>query len=627
MSSPRSHTNDEGEVVYRRTPLSGAENARESTNGRSVRASRLAPGLITLIVGFVVLLVLVVVLGLLSVRRLESTISEVNDLRDQHVAQLRYLLQLQVATAKLYNEARARSRMKNEPAEVVRPIFDIPLTNTRKNVEELLPTLDKPPLATTPEWQALKRDLASFVVYTEDAGAFSTKGFTAFRDMDEDFDKAQRFLEQRRKQMIDESETLQREAARTIKLLTLAAFALGAFVVIASLREVQRRFKQTKESEDAARRERKFSTQMLEGMVSAVAAVDSRDRIRSANQAFFELFPQAQVGQSVFEKFAPPDSLAMLEAAIARRVDRATYFGRWSVAVGSQIDRKSYDVYASPLAVDDEEGQVITLVDVTEVAEAETAVRRTESLAAVGQAAAQLAHEIRNPLGSIRLGVSMLRDSTGDSDSLQTIDLVERGINHLNKLVMDVTQFSREKPLSLGPVDLSPLLDSSLDLVLDRIRDKRTPVARNYAKEEITGDWDDDQLRQVFVNLIGNAIDASEKGSPVEVSTMLVEKERSLLKGSNGKQDASGMLVARIRITDHGSGMTAETRRRVFEPFFTTKRRGTGLGLAVVKRIVEQHGGKIAVESEARKGTTFTIDLPIKPAGALEQQAVARVSA
>jgi signal transduction histidine kinase len=221
----------------------------------------------------------------------------------------------------------------------------------------------------------------------------------------------------------------------------------------------------------------------------------------------------------------------------------------------------------------------------------------------------------------------MLRDSTGDSDSLQTIDLVERGINHLNKLVMDVTQFSREKPLSLGPVDLSPLLDSSLDLVLDRIRDKRTPVARNYAEEEITGDWDDDQLRQVFVNLIGNAIDASEKGSPVEVSTMLVEKERSLLKGSNGKLDASGMLVARIRITDHGAGMTAETRRRVFEPFFTTKRRGTGLGLAVVKRIVEQHGGKIAVDSEARKGTTFTIDLPIKPAGALERQAVARVSA
>jgi signal transduction histidine kinase len=575
----------------------------------------------------VVLLVLVVVLGLLSVRRLESTISEVNDLRDQHVAQLKYLLQLQVATAKLYNEARARSRMKNEPAEVVRPIFDIPLTNTRKNVGELLPTLDKPPLATTPEWQALKRDLSLFVGYTEDAGAFSTKGFTAFRDMDEDFDKAQRFLEQRRKQMIDESETLQKKAASTIKLLTLAAFALGAFVVIASLREVQKRFNQTKESEDAARRERKFSTQMLEGMVSAVAAVDSRDRIRSANQAFFEIFPQAQIGQSVFEKFAPSDSLAMLEAAIARRVDRATYFGRWSVAVGSQIERKSYDVYASPLAVDDEEGQVITLVDVTEVAEAETAVRRTESLAAVGQAAAQLAHEIRNPLGSIRLGVSMLRDSTGDSDSLQTIDLVERGINHLNKLVMDVTQFSREKPLSLGPVDLSPLLDSSLDLVLDRIRDKRTPVARNYAEEEITGDWDDDQLRQVFVNLIGNAIDASEKGSPVEVSTMLVEKERSLLKGSNVKLDASGMLVARIRITDHGSGMTAETRRRVFEPFFTTKRRGTGLGLAVVKRIVEQHGGKIAVDSEARKGTTFTIDLPIKPAGALERQAVARVSA
>jgi signal transduction histidine kinase len=217
-----------------------------------------------------------------------------------------------------------------------------------------------------------------------------------------------------------------------------------------------------------------------------------------------------------------------------------------------------------------------------------------------------LAHEIRNPLGSIRLGVSMLRDSVNrNPEALHTIDLVDRGIAHLNKLVIDVTQFSRRKPLERSVVELNDALSKSLDLVADKIKEKAISFEKQFSDSELRGSWDPDQLRQVFVNLIGNAIDASPKGAAVRLETELISGNSS--KGQNGISRS----VARVVIADHGSGMDEVTAARIFEPFFSTKKRGTGLGLAIVKQIVEQHEGAISVDSEPGKGTRFTIDLPL----------------
>jgi signal transduction histidine kinase len=262
--------------------------------------------------------------------------------------------------------------------------------------------------------------------------------------------------------------------------------------------------------------------------------------------------------------------------------------------------------------VDGDKGQIVTLVDVTEAAEAETVMRRTEALAAMGQAVAQVAHEIKNPLGSIRLGVSMLRDTSTDEESQSTIDLVERGIHHLNKLVIDVTQFSRQRPLELAEIDLHALIDSSLELVADQIHEKRTPVEKRFGREAMRGEWDADQLRQVFVNLFANAIDAGSEGSPLVITTERVTKETGTAPGGNGHHKLRASAFARVTVTDHGVGMDERTRARLFEPFFTTKKRGTGLGLAIVKQIVEQHGGSISVESAPGEGTSFTVELPLK---------------
>ena len=387
------------------------------------------------------------------------------------------------------------------------------------------------------------------------------------------------------------------------------AVLAGLMVAVATIWQVQRRFRQTRRSAEAARREREFSTQMLEGMVSAIAAIDRHDRIRSANTAFFRIFPEASIGASIHDRVASEAGVKLLESVTAAQVDAATYRGRWNLTIDSGAH--TFDAYSSPLEIDKERGQLLTLVDATEAAKAEAALRQTESLTAVGEAAAQLAHEIKNPLGSIRLGVEMLREYAVNDDAVKTITLVERGIHHLNKLVVDVTQFSRRRHLERSEVDLRELLDSSLELVEDRVREKETPIKRTYSKDPIRGSWDGEQLREVLVNLLGNAIDASQPKSPVEISTELLDSG----PGAATIASAGNLSKARARIviTDHGSGMDEKTRGRLFEPFFTTKKRGTGLGLSIARQIVDSHGGTIEVESEPGKGTSFSVELPLKP--------------
>src|SRR5207302_1359139 len=171
----------------------------------------------------------------------------------------------------------------------------------------------------------------------------------------------------------------------------------------------------------------------------------------------------------------------------------------------------------------------------------------------------------------------------------------------------------RKRPLELSDVELHPLIDSSLELISDLIREKSTPIEKHFSAEPLRGEWDADQLRQVFVNLIANAIDASQESTPVIISTERVTaKRKEAGKGNGNRAGDRSQTLARITIEDQGAGMDEQTRARIFEPFFTTKKRGTGLGLAIVKQIVEQHGGAILVDSTLGKGTRFTVDLPMK---------------
>lgn len=590
------------ELVYRRIEPDGTQPAAPPPpQGARQRMREIAPAITPLVIGFTLLLALISILGYKSVQRMAEVSTLVLSLEQQHTARLRLLLSLRNAVTELNNEARRRGEV--EARGELNPPFEFPLDKAREKVGTLLRTMDRPPLSGQAEWKEFHDELQTYTEITKDAREYSLKGFALFREVDKDLTKLVDASAEEQFKISEQRESVEREAVRSIRQWSVFALLVGFFVAAGTVWEVQRRFSQMRRSMVEAGRERAFTTQLLEGMVSAVAAIDEEDRLRSANAAFFKIFPQASIGASIHERFAPDDAMKMLEAATSVRATTSTYRGRWVCGAAATHTDKTFDVYASPLAINEQHGQIITLVDATEASEAERGLRRSESLAAVGQATAQVAHEIRNPLGSIRLGVSMLRDNVTDPDALNTIELVDRGIRHLNKLVVDVSQFSRQKALERSRVDLQELLDVSLDLVSESVREKQTPIEKRFTQESLVGNWDGHQLRQVFVNLISNAIDASTAGSPVKLSSTAITTGATE-KGTEKK-------YARVTVSDRGKGMDPTTLNRIFEPFYSTKKRGTGLGLAIVRQIVEQHDGRIAVESEVGNGTRFVVDLPL----------------
>jgi signal transduction histidine kinase len=589
------------EVVYRKTPPGETKRVRSALS----RLQGFAPALAPLIVGFLLLLGLISGLGYLSVQQMDFVSDNAQDLARHRAARLTFLSDLRLKVVKLDNEARARSRADARTEEERRelmPPFEVKLNTARAEVAEAFKRLDVSPFSEDQLWQRLRGELQTYVQSTMNVRKYSLEGFGNLYKVDATFNELFPAEQKYQQEVVAEVQALQENARKAIIKWILLALFVGALVAVGTIWQVQRQFREMRRSMFEARRERTFTTQLLEGMVSAVAAIDEEDRIRSANAAFFRIFPKASIGASVLERFAPDDVMKILDTVTSVRVNKATYHGRL-VAQVEETD-KAFDVYSAPLAINGGRGQIVTLVDATEAAESERTLRRSESLAAVGQATTQVAHEIRNPLGSIRLGVSMLRDSVNDEEALNTIELVERGIKHLNKLVVDVTQFSRQKELERSSVDLHESLERSLDLVSERIQEKNATVEKDFAQGTITGNWDAYQLRQVFVNVIANAVDASQDGALVRISTELVAPSME----GNGQ---AAKVYARVIIADQGKGMDQATRDRIFEPFFSTKKRGTGLGLAIVKQIVEQHGGRISVASEVGKGSRFNIDLPV----------------
>jgi PAS domain S-box-containing protein len=255
-------------------------------------------------------------------------------------------------------------------------------------------------------------------------------------------------------------------------------------------------------------------------------------------------------------------------------------------------------------------GALMVLTDITALKRLELQIRRSDRLASLGTLSAGMAHEIKNPLVSIKTFAQLLPERYQDSDFRDTFsNLIGHEIDRIDSLVNQLLRFARPAKPQLQPMHVHEILEKSLLLVGHRLYQKDIKLTRSWLAKVDTIRADPDQLEQVFLNFFINAMDAMRNGGELSVTTQIgIDQELvSALAGSNGETHE----VLRITIRDSGDGIKSEDIPHVFDPFFTTKDYGTGLGLSVVHGIIQEHGGQIEVESELKKGTAFHILLPL----------------
>ncbi|WP_224368156.1 GAF domain-containing sensor histidine kinase [Hyalangium versicolor] len=232
-----------------------------------------------------------------------------------------------------------------------------------------------------------------------------------------------------------------------------------------------------------------------------------------------------------------------------------------------------------------------------ELARTQEQLVQRERLAALGELAAVMAHEVRNPLGAIFNSVSYIRRLIGTANpALPLVEIVAEEADRLNRIVDDLLHFARPPSPSPSPVPLGRLLEDTV----------RAALADATGKVEVVWDVeaevpvlvDERMIRQAFLNLTLNAVQAMPQGGKLHVRV---------------RREQGSRPEVQVELTDTGTGIQPDLRSRIFEPFFTTKAKGTGLGLAIVKRIVESHSGRVTLESEPGHGTTFRLFLPCEP--------------
>jgi two-component system NtrC family sensor kinase len=230
---------------------------------------------------------------------------------------------------------------------------------------------------------------------------------------------------------------------------------------------------------------------------------------------------------------------------------------------------------------------------------AQQELARAERLVGIGMLASGVAHEINNPLAIIRGNAELLEMSTRLNDSDQSeVETIIRQVGRVELIVANLLTFARTKKKVIRHFHIEALLDDILDQVSHQIPLDNYRIERKYQSAGSTIEGDEDQLRQVFTNLIVNGLQAMETGGALTVSAV-VEREAGCCS---------------VTIGDSGTGISADIREKLFTPFFTTKPRGTGLGLAVSYGIVKDHDGDIRVESEPGEGAAFVVVLPLQQA-------------
>jgi two-component system, NtrC family, sensor histidine kinase PilS len=342
---------------------------------------------------------------------------------------------------------------------------------------------------------------------------------------------------------------------------------------------------------------------LVENMWPGVLALDAAGQVASANRGASRIFETlGLVGRHCSE----------LDQALWQKTRACQVATTFDLETrGLQGQRMILEVVASPIRLNPHtlSGWVLLIQNQTETRNLEQALRQKEKLAAVGQLAAGMAHEIRNPLASISGSVQLLAATlpTATDEDKKLLAIVIREIDRLNDLISEFMEYVRPDTEDWTEFVVKDCVGEALDIVA---RNPRLPgpiaVSRRFEYQgPITGNFN--KIKQAILNILVNSYQAMAKSSEKSLVVSV-----ALLPGNGGGTGSGGSLIE-IRIKDTGSGIAKDNLRKIFEPFHTTKPKGTGLGLAITHKIVEAHEGSITVDSEYGVGTEFILRLPRGP--------------
>lgn len=339
---------------------------------------------------------------------------------------------------------------------------------------------------------------------------------------------------------------------------------------------------------------------IIEQLSEGVLSLDAQGKVTGMNKMageILEITPEAAQGLSYRDLLpSTPENksfIRLLEDSLVAKKERLLE----KVSIASASGRQgSFWVKVSLLPENGSTGGVVvTFKDLAEVERIRTELARADHLTSLGSMAAVLAHEIRNPLGSLRGFAELLQADLpqGDKKRTYTESILEE-TDRLSRLVEELLSFARPSPSQIQPHPLKPILSKALEAARKSLREKEVDVIEEWEGNPPMVMADGEKLCLAFTNLLTNAFDAVNPRGKVTLS--VAEKSPSEVA---------------VRVTNTGSYISEEQRARIFEPFYTTKNKGVGLGLAITQRIITAHGGKIQVESDPEEGTTFTVELPL----------------
>jgi PAS domain S-box-containing protein len=356
-----------------------------------------------------------------------------------------------------------------------------------------------------------------------------------------------------------------------------------------------------------------YLNNILESLTSGVLAIDLDGNITLFNRAAEEILGYRAeevigisylevMGKGVEEKLTLPFSLRYHKLHLSERDGEKE--------VQSKSGEKIPIGFSTSLLKDNEGGilgAVEVFFDLTRLKQMEEEVMKVKTLAALGEMAAVVAHEVKNPLGGIRGFADLLdRDLEEGDPRKKSVKKIMEGVETLDRIVMGLLDYTRPIQLSFHKVEMVKFMDEVMNFFeMDSTQAKTNiRILKNYPEDELFSYVDTEQFRQVVLNLLHNAVQAMPDGGKITV-----ELNPEVETADFPSMTKNKMII--LKISDTGMGMNKGTKEKLFTPFFTTKEHGTGLGLSTVKKIVNAHRGDIMVESELGKGTTVLIRLPM----------------